>query len=229
VIGVDEAGRGPLAGPVVAAAVTVSYNLKLGTCNSKKKHSKVSSFKLQVSRDFKDSKKLTPKKREELYKILTNHPQIEWAIGKVGPRVIDRINILEATKLAMQRAVKNLTRKLVSSPQFYHSSHSAISYDRTLLPNEVFLLLDGNFKIKSSFPQKSIIKADEKISSCQIASIIAKVKRDNIMKREDKKHPQYGFAKHKGYPTKFHKDQLKKHGLSAIHRKTFTPCKNRPK
>lgn len=194
VIGMDEAGRGSLGGPVVAAAVAINSRFKIKDLTLK----------------IRDSKKLTPKKREELYKILIRHPQIEWGIGKVGPKVIDQLNILEATKLAMQRAVNNLEKKL--------SENSS----RTI----GFLIIDGNFGINSTLPQKSIIKADEKVFSCIAASIIAKIKRDEMMRRFHKKYPQYGFDKHKGYPTKFHKKQLKKHGLSIIHRKSFKPCRD---
>ena len=186
VVGLDEAGRGSLSGPVTAAAVVIN-----------------SSFKFQVLglEYLKDSKKLTPKKREEFYKILTNHPQIKWGIGKVSEKVIDRINILEATKLAMIKAIKKLKRK----------------------PD--FLIIDGNFKLNLLIPQKSIIKADEKVFSCTVASIIAKVYRDRIMRRYHKKYSQYGFDKHKGYPTKQHCKMLKKYGPCKIHRKTFRPIK----
>jgi ribonuclease HII len=192
VIGIDEAGRGPLAGPVVAAAAMV--NPKLTETGS-----------LQV----KDSKKLTPKKREEIYNLLIKDKNIEWGIGKVSERVIDRINILEATKLAMKRAVKNLERKL----------NKKVDY----------LILDGNIKISLDILQKSIKKADNKVFSCAAASIIAKVKRDRAMEKYHKKYPRYGFDKHKGYPTKFHKKMLKKYGFCKIHRKTFKPVKSLPK
>ena len=141
IAGLDEAGRGPLAGPVVAAAVTF-FRIQ----NTKYKIPKI-----------KDSKKLTSIQREKFYKILTNHPQIKWGIGRVSEKVIDRINILEATKLAMEKAVKNLEKKIKKAD---------------------FLILDGNFKINSStlrhtqggersrtIPQKSIIKADDKVFS----------------------------------------------------------------
>ena len=193
VVGLDEAGRGPLAGPVVAAAVMVKIpNFQLPIS------------KLQIPKDLKkvnDSKKLTAKKREELYKILIKNPFIEWGIGKVSEKVIDKINILQATKLAMQKAINNLKIK----------------------PD--FLILDGNFKINSRIPQKPIIKADQKVFSCSAASIIAKVTRDRIMEKYHKKYPKYGFKKHKGYPTRFHFKMLKKHGPCKIHRKTFWPVK----
>lgn len=192
VVGLDEAGRGPLAGPVVAAAVVLR--------NSK--------FKIPNQlKEVKDSKKLTAKKREELYEILIRHSAMESGIGRTGPRVIDRINILEATKLAMKRAVKNLELKT-----------------KNIRPD--FLILDGNIKLDLPIPQKSIVKADDKIFSCAAASIIAKVSRDRAMARYDKKYPEYGFGKHKGYPTKRHKKMLKKYGPCKTHRKSFRPVKS---
>ena len=184
VIGIDEAGRGPLAGPVIACAITVPEFL-------------ISNFKFL---NIKDSKKLSPKKREKFYKILTTHPQIKWGIGRVSEKVIDRINILEATKLAMKRAVRNLERKCSYSD---------------------FLIIDGNFSINLDIPQKSIIKGDEKVFSCAVASVVAKVTRDRMMIRYHKKYPRYGFDKHKGYPTKLHRQIIKKYGFCKIHRKSF--------
>ena len=203
VAGLDEAGRGPLAGPVVAAVVMIKMsksNLKSKILNLK------SNFK-----GIKDSKKLTPKKREEFYKLIVKSPFWEWGVGRVSEKVIDKINILEATKLAMVKAVKKLKRK----------------------PD--FLILDGNFilpakalakaGINKSITQKSIVKADEKVFSCALASILAKVWRDRIMQRYHRKFPGYGFDKHKGYGTKQHFKMLKKYGPSLIHRLTFTPVK----
>ncbi|MDI6603021.1 MAG: ribonuclease HII [Patescibacteria group bacterium] len=196
VIGLDEVGRGALAGPVMAAAVIV-------------KKFPISNF--QFSK-IKDSKKFTPKLRDKFYKILTTHSGIKWAIGKVSEKVIDKINILEATKLAMKRAVKNLNCKL------------KIRNCKT-----DFLIIDGNFKLDLPIPQKFIVKADEKVFSCAAASIIAKVRRDRIMLCYHKRYPQYGFDRHKGYPTKFHRKMLKRYGPSVIHRKSFTPVKNMKK
>jgi ribonuclease HII len=185
VVGLDEAGRGPLAGPVVAAAVSIIPNSK---------------FKISKIRD---SKKLTPQKREELYRWITQCPFLEWGIGKVSEKVIDRINIFEATKLAMKKAIFNLERKLKRKADF--------------------LILEGNFKIDLPIPQKSIIKGDEKVLSCAMASIIAKVTRDKIMEKYAKKFPEYGFEKHKGYGTKFHLKMLKRYGPCPIHRRSFLP------
>lgn len=190
----DESGRGPLAGPVVACAVV-----------SLKKKKMDFQFR-QILKDIKDSKKLSFKKREEFYKLLTGHSQIEWAISKTSEKIIDKINILEATKRAMEKAVRNLTRKL---------KRKKIN----------FLIIDGNFGIDSGIPQKSVIKADEKVFSVMAASIIAKVTRDRMMLRYHKKYPCYGFASHKGYPTKLHRRLLRKHGPCKIHRKTFRPVR----
>jgi len=178
----DESGRGPLAAPVVAAVVMINPK------------SKIQNLKI------KDSKKLTPQKRKELFKILTNHHQIEWGIGRVSEKVIDKINILEATKLAMKRAIEKLKKR----------------------PD--FLILDGKMELKNcKIPQKSIVKADEKVFSCAAASILAKVYRDKIMKGYHQKYPKYGFDRHKGYPTKLHRKMLKKYGPCKIHRKSFKP------
>jgi ribonuclease HII len=190
----DEAGRGPLAGPVVTCAVIC---IKKG---------KTDSSLLDISKRIKDSKQLSSKQREYLYREIIKHPQIEWATSKVSEEVIDKINILEATKKAMKGAINNLERKLGKR-----------KID--------FLIIDGNFKIKSNLPQKSIIKADQKVFSVMAASIIAKVKRDWLMRRLHAKYPRYRFDVHKGYPTKTHRSSLKKYGPCKIHRKTFRPVK----
>lgn len=201
VVGLDEAGRGPLSGPVVAAAVVIK-NFQFSISNFQ------SNSNFQLS-NIKDSKKLSAKKREEIFEILKEMPEIEWGVGRVSERVIDRINILEATKLAMRRAVNNIKNQ-----------KSKIKITNQNVKSN-FLIIDGNFKIPLSIPQKSIIKADEKVFSCACASIIAKVTRDRMMVNYHKKYPQYSFAQHKGYPTKLHRKMLKKHGSCKIHRKTF--------
>ncbi len=213
VVGLDEAGRGPLAGPVVAAAVCV--NLKFGCLlpggfiyNLK------SILNDKILKNVKDSKKMTPKAREGAYKILTNHPQIKYGVGVVSEKVIDKINILQATKLAMQKAVKNLCNEL---------------HDREVHCVLDFLIIDGNFTLRQAqgkkyIPEKSIIKGDRKVFSIAAASIIAKVTRDRLMRKYHKKYPQYGFDLHKGYGTKAHFANLQKFGPCKIHRKTFRPC-----
>lgn len=203
VAGLDEAGRGPLAGPVVAAAVVLlNPNSQIPMTNkiiNPKFQKRFGHWTLGFGIfGIRDSKKLSPKKREKLYNIITTHPNIEWGIGRVSEKVIDKINILEATKLAMEKAIKDLNCR----------------------PS--YLILDGNFKIKSKILQKSIIKADVKVFSCAAASIIAKVTRDRIMLKYDKKYPKYGFKNHKGYPTLYHRKVLLKLGPCPIHRKSFS-------
>lgn len=190
-VGIDESGRGPLSGPVVAAAVMI----------------KKSKFKIQ---NLKDSKKLSPKKREEIYGILKSSPWVEWGIGRVSQKVIDKINILQATRLAMERAVKKL--KIKNNPR----KKSKID----------FLLIDGNFGIALDIPQKSIIRGDEKVFLIKVASVVAKVTRDRAMLRYHRQYPRYRFDKHKGYGTKLHLKMLKKYGPCKLHRKTFNPVKN---
>lgn len=206
VIGVDEAGRGPLAGPVVAAAVVVICPKKgFRAINFLKKNNLLA---------VKDSKKLSPNKREKVFTTIVNSSVILWGIGSASEKVIDRINILEATKLAMKRAVKNLIRKMICS---FGDTRDNRSY---------FLIIDGRFPIDIDIPQKPIIRGDEKVFSVSAASIIAKTRRDKIMKQLDKKYPQYHFGQHKGYGTKLHLAMLKKYGVSDVHRKTFSSCCN---
>ena len=183
ITGLDEVGRGPLAGPVVACALVAKKKFPL-----------------------KDSKKLSAQKREYIYKLLQQEPEVEWGIGRVSEIIIDEINIFEATKLAMRRALYNLKRKLKKQGR---------------APD--FLIIDGNFPIHVRTPQKSVVKADETIFVCTAASIIAKVTRDRIMQRYHLLYPKYGFDKHKGYGTKYHLEMLQKYGACDIHRKSFKP------
>jgi len=183
IVGLDEAGRGPLSGPVVAAAVIL-----------KNKKSKIQNV------GIKDSKQLSFKKREELYELIIKNKDIKWGIGIVSEKVIDRINIKNASELAMERAVLKLKIK----------------------PD--FLLIDGNNinnrRLKNT-EHKLIVKGDSRVFSCAAASILAKVKRDRIMARLHKKYPKYRFDLHKGYPTKLHYKMIRKHGSCKIHRKSF--------
>jgi len=185
VAGIDEAGRGPLAGPVVAACAVCKPDFTIPE-------------KLETVRD---SKKLTAKKREELLEIIKENFS-GVGVGICNPETIDRINILQASFLAMKKAVGSLKEK----PQF--------------------ILLDGRFIIpNTSYPQKAIKGGDGIIFSIAAASIVAKVTRDKIMEEMHSQYPHYGFDKHKGYGTKYHLEQIKKHGPCAIHRKSFGPCK----
>lgn len=228
--GVDEAGRGPLAGPVIACALA-----KLRTQNSTCPHWL---RQRRCRREFKtitkkskirDSKQLNVKQREQFFSALKKDGCFVWALGRVGERVIDKINIFEATKLAMKRAVEGLIKKLkrqnvqklslrgrIRRPKQSHTQTKKYYYK--MIPS---LLIDGNFGITVPYKQKSIIKGDEKIPLIALASIVAKVERDRIMVNYDKKYPQYNFAKHKGYATKQHYQALKQHGPCILHRKTF--------
>ena len=184
VAGVDEAGRGPLAGPVVAACVILDSNFKVG------------SDKLNL---IKDSKKLTAKKREELFQVIEEY-FLEIGVGICDNKTIDKINILQATFLAMKKSLGGLKQK----------------------PD--FVLVDGGFKIPNySSNQENIIRGDDLVFSIAAASIIAKVTRDKLMEKIHNEYPQYGFDKHKGYGTKLHLENLKKHGPCPIHRFSFGP------
>jgi ribonuclease HII len=176
VAGIDEAGRGPIAGPVVSAAVIFPP--------------------LSPIKGVTDSKKLTPKKRNLLYdKIYENAVSI--GIGIVDPPEIIRLNILYASLLSMKISVKNL------------------------MPQPDFLLIDGIFNIPYNLPQKAIPKGDCLSVSIAAASIVAKVTRDRLMDRYHWEYPEYGFLKHKGYPTKEHKETLRRLGCCPIHRRSF--------
>ena len=182
IIGVDEAGRGPLAGPVVAAAVTL----------------KTHRFKNRID----DSKKLTARAREKAFQEIIE--KAVFGIGIVDERTIDRVNILVATRMAMEEAVTALIDKLRAGKR-----------------KRIHIIVDGNMNLKTDFTCTSIIKGDAKSKSIASASILAKVTRDAIMQLYDRIYPQYGFTRHKGYPTHEHRAILKRLGPSLIHRRTF--------
>lgn len=181
IAGVDEVGRGPLVGPVVAAAVILPINYHLEGLN--------------------DSKKLTEKKRERLYDILMQEA-ITIGIGEASAKEIDEINIYQASKLAMMRALKNLKIK----------------------PEHV--LVDAMPLKEIDIPSTSIIHGDALSLSIAAASVIAKVTRDRMMIELDKKYPEYGFAQHKGYPTKKHLEVLQKYGVLDNYRFTYGPVRD---
>lgn len=181
VAGVDEVGRGPLAGPVVAAAVILSEDFFLLGLN--------------------DSKTLSEKKREEFYQTIMNQA-LSVGIGSASAAEIDEFNIYQATKLAMTRAVQQLS----------------------IRPD--YLLVDA-MEIPISIPQKAIIKGDAKSVSIAASSIVAKVTRDRYMKELGVKYPQYGFENHMGYGTAFHLEAINKFGIIAEHRRSFAPIKER--
>ena len=182
VAGVDEAGRGPLAGPVVAAAVILPEEFS--------------------SNQLNDSKKLSSSKREKIYNELMNvDSKVISAFAVIDEVVIDKINILRATHMAMAQASSNLS----------------------IEPS--FVIIDGMPIKNFPFNNESIIKGDSKSLSIAAASVIAKVERDRIMLNYSKEYPEYKFEKHKGYGTKLHLDALKKFGPCKIHRKSFAPVK----
>ena len=176
VAGIDEAGRGPLAGPVVAAAVMLPRPCRLS--------------------GIVDSKKLTPGKRDRLYTQLYDEA-VSIGIGIVDAVEIDRINILRASLLSMAMAVENLN------------------------PHPDYLLIDGTFPIPSDIPQRPIAKGDCLSASIGAASIIAKVTRDRLMERYDQDYPEFGFSRHKGYPTAAHREAIRRFGCCPIHRASF--------
>ena len=176
ICGVDEAGRGPLAGPVCAAAVMLPPGLEIPGLN--------------------DSKKLTDKKRRELYDIMIEQA-VSYGIAFASEQEIDEINILQATFLAMERAIQKLS------------------------PQPELALIDGNRTKDFGLPVRTIVKGDSLSASIAAASILAKVTRDRLMEEYDAQYPQYGFAVHKGYGTKRHYETLREFGPSPIHRKTF--------
>lgn len=185
IIGVDEAGRGPLAGPVVAAAVWLK------------------DFRFVNRVD--DSKKLTPAQRKVAFFEIKSKSL--YAIAAVSHKKIDQINILQATILAMQKAVRELAKQLTPSEL-----------------KRAFVLIDGNMRFKLDLPYRSIVRGDGKSLSIAAASILAKERRDQIMEAYHKIYPEYEFIKHKGYPTKLHRFILKEKGPIAIHRKSFLRC-----
>ncbi len=176
ICGVDEAGRGPLAGPVFAAAVILPFGMEIEGLN--------------------DSKKISEKKREKLFDIICEKA-VAFGIASASEKEIDEINILQASLLAMRRAVEKLSRK----------------------PD--MILVDGNQVFKTDVHIKSVIKGDSLSANIAAASILAKVSRDRYMLDMASKYPEYQFEKHKGYPTKLHYEMLEAHGISDIHRKTF--------
>lgn len=217
VVGLDEVGRGPLAGPVVAAAVCLAQNYRqrgILFSAAPPPASGLSRKPPPISK-IRDSKKLNAAQREKWYKILTEHPDVNWGVGIVSHKIIDKINIFQATKLAMRLAIKNLT----SQPPFKRRTRGV-----KFKPD--FLLLDGSFFLDGILvSQKAVPKGDEKIVSCAAASIIAKITRDRMMIRFHNKYPQYGFDEHKGYGCQKHYRAIKKHGPCPIHRLSFGPLK----
>ncbi len=180
IAGVDEVGRGPLVGDVVTAAVILDPNNPIEGLN--------------------DSKKLSEKKRLALLPEI-KEKALAWAVGRCSPQEIDELNILQATMVAMQRAIAGLNVQ----PEL--------------------VLIDGNRCPELPMDAQAIVKGDLRVAEISAASIIAKVVRDNEMEELDKQYPQFGFARHKGYPTKAHFEAIDQHGVIEEHRKSFKPVK----
>jgi ribonuclease HII len=184
ICGVDEVGRGPLVGAVVAGAVVLDPNNPI--------------------EGLKDSKKLTPAKREFLYEQIMEKAKA-WGVGEASPTEIDEVNILQATMLAMRRAIEDLTTRLGNWP------------DKALI--------DGNRCPELPIAAEAIVKGDSKEPAISAASIIAKVTRDRQMQLLHERYPEYGFAQHMGYPTEAHFAALKQYGACDQHRRSFSPVR----
>ena len=184
VCGVDEAGRGPLVGAVVAGAVVLDPNNPI--------------------EGLKDSKKLTAVRREYLYEQIMEKAKA-WGVGEASPAEIDEVNILQATMLAMRRAIEDLTTRLGTWP------------DKALI--------DGNRCPELPIAAEAIVKGDAKEPAISAASIVAKVTRDRQMQILHERHPEYGFAQHMGYPTEAHFAALKQYGACDQHRRSFSPVR----
>ena len=180
VAGVDEAGRGPLAGPVVAAAVILDDNNPV--------------------EGLRDSKRLTAARRDRLFDEI-REKALAWSVASASVAEIDTINILQATLVAMQRAVDGL------------------------LPKAEFVFIDGNRCPALACPTQAVIKGDDRVAAISAASIIAKVTRDREMQSLDEQYPGYGLAQHKGYPSKAHLAALESLGITEIHRRSYAPVR----
>ncbi|MCH8618478.1 ribonuclease HII [Undibacterium sp. TS12] len=180
ICGVDEAGRGPLAGPVMAAAVILDPNRPI--------------------QGLRDSKKLSEAKREQLAMEIKEHA-LAWCIAECSEQEIDELNILQATMLAMRRAVEGLA----------------------VVPT--LALIDGNRCPVMAIPSEAIVKGDDKVAAISAASILAKTARDQVLMELHAQYPQYALDQHKGYPTALHLERLREHGVSPIHRKSYAPVR----
>lgn len=186
--GIDEAGRGPLAGPVVAAAVCLPET--------------------PLVNPIRDSELMTPLQRQAAFEEIVE--KTVFGVGIMNEAVIDEVNILNATFLAMRNAVEQALDRLCRKGDIFQ--------DR-----DVFLLIDGNaFRTDLPYAYQTVVGGDKKVKSIAAASIVAKVIRDRMLLTYDRVYPEYGFAKHKGYPTREHKNAIERYGLVDIHRRSFT-------
>jgi ribonuclease HII len=206
VAGIDEVGRGCFAGPVVVAGVIFSLDSQFPWLSQ-----------------IHDSKLLSQKTRETLAPLIQKHC-VHFSISEISVPIINDIGIGKATLLGMQQVVKNLSEKIPSSchsgldPESQNNKRKMLNQ---VQHDNIAILVDAFTIPNIAYKQKPIIKGDQKSISIAAASIIAKVYRDTMMEKLDKKYPQYGFEKHKGYGTKTHREAIKKYGLTKIHRKSF--------
>jgi len=200
ICGIDEAGRGPLAGPVCAAAVVLPDNFPLDLLN--------------------DSKKISNKKREEVRPVIISGA-VAWGVGWATHSEIDELNILQASLLAMQRAFDFLFSPEEKEWNFKTEESFGRPFKNALIPAGLSAVVDGLHTPKISIPCQALVKADASVSEVMAASILAKTARDRLMEHYDKLYPQYGYAKHKGYPTKEHREIVKRYGPSPIQRLSF--------
>lgn len=184
-VGVDEVGRGPLAGPVVASAVILTPD--------------------NPGEGLTDSKQLSPRRRESWCDWIKQNAAA-WAVSFIDPHQIDTMNIFQASLLAMQQAVQQLPWDLIQH-----------------------IVVDGRHVPSWDYPSTAVVKGDARVSAISAASILAKVARDQYMVACDDQFPEYGFAQHKGYPTKVHQQALAEHGPCAIHRRSFSPVQRHVK
>ncbi|MEK7488134.1 MAG: ribonuclease HII [Patescibacteria group bacterium] len=192
VIGVDEVGMGPLAGPVIAVAVMIRAKT-------------TKEIEDLAALGVRDSKMLSEKKRERIFEVLTTHPLVAWGHGSVDEKTVDEINVLQSGLQAMRQAVAHLCAERKGAED-----------------KRLFLCVDGTRIIPDIIAdQRAIIAGDAKVFSIACASVIAKVLRDRIMNDYAKQYPEYGFEKHKGYGTKMHFEMISKYGPCPIHRRSF--------
>lgn len=211
ILGCDEVGRGPLAGPVTAACVVFPHSIGAD---------------FPLFSQLNDSKKLTAAKRASLVPVI-EQTAAAWAVVDLPPEEVDRLNILQASLTAMRMAVYDVVetlkaKNLLTETQVKRRKTSLFDDNTKDKDYPLFVVVDGNKCIPDLvYPQASYVKGDARSWSIAAASIIAKVHRDALMADYDKIYPGYGFAKHAGYPTKFHREAIAKLGLSPIHRKSF--------
>lgn len=192
IVGIDEVGRGSLAGPLFVAAVALRRGSRL---------------KKRDLGELKDSKRLTALRRERWHEYFDEHPSLFYASSQVSVSTIDRMNVARAANLAALRACKKLERQL--------SSHGKLA--KVYLDGGLFLGNGG----PAPFPSRTVVKGDEKFAPIKAASIIAKVRRDRLMRRLSVRYPEYGLDVHKGYGTRAHRKAIEKHGPASVHRLTF--------